>query len=148
MFLGIFELIGSAFERPFPPRRYDRDVRLQGIIGELIAHLVIALSRRAVSDRIGAGPFGNFNLLLGNERPRDRRAEEIDAFIERIGAKHREDEVAHEFLAQILDEDILRLDAVRGGFAAGRLKLLALPQIGREGNDFSPISLLKPFEND
>ena len=96
---------------PFAPRRDDGDVRLERVIAELEAHLVVALAGRAMRDRVGADLLGDLDLLLGDQRPRDRGAEQILALIERVGAEHREHVVAHEFLAQILDEDVLRLDA-------------------------------------
>src|SRR6185437_15785712 len=48
---------------------------------------------------IGAEFLRDLDLLLGDERPRDGGAQQIDAFIERVGAKHREDVIADEFLA-------------------------------------------------
>jgi hypothetical protein len=49
---------------------------------------------------------GDLDLALGDQRPGDRGAEQVLALIDRIGAEHREDEVAHEFLAHVLDEDV------------------------------------------
>ena len=40
-------------------------------------------------------------LALGDERPRDARAEEILSLVNRPGVNHRIDEVAREFLNQI-----------------------------------------------
>src|SRR5260370_25091693 len=83
--------------------------------------------------RIGANLFGDFDLLLRNQRPRDRRAQEILPLIHGIGAEHRKHVVADEFLAQILDEDIFRLDTEQQRLLARRLELLALAEIGGEG---------------
>ena len=83
---------------------------------------------------------------LGDQRPRDRGAEQIDALIERIGAEHRKDEIADEFLAQILDVDLL--DAEHLGLLARRLELLALAEIGGEGHDLGAIFGLQPFQDD
>ena len=55
----------------------------------------------------------------------------------RVGAEHREDEVAHELLAQVLDEDVLGLDAEHLGLVARRLELLALAEVGGEGHDLA-----------
>ena len=74
--------------------------------GELEAHLVVALAGGAMGDGIGAGLGGDLDQALGDQRPGDRGAEQIDALVEGIGAEHREDEVADEFLAQILDMDL------------------------------------------
>src|SRR5258707_4894349 len=83
--------------------------------------------------RVGAELLGDFDLFLRDQRPRDRGAEQILPLIDRIGAEHRKYVVADEFLAYILDEDILRLDAEQQRFLARRLKLLALAEIGGEG---------------
>ena len=79
-----------------------------------------------MTHRVGADFFGDLDLLLGDQRPGDGGAQQIDAFIERIGAEHGKDEIADEFLAQILDEDVLGLDAQGEGLLPRRLDLLAL----------------------
>src|SRR5437868_1476998 len=80
----------AAYELPFAPRRDHGDVGLQGVIGELEAYLVVALAGRAMGDGVGAGLLGDLDLLLGDQRPRNRGAEQIKPLILRIGAKHRE----------------------------------------------------------
>ena len=122
MLLGERDQIARALEFPLPPRRDDLDVGLERVIGQLETHLVVALAGRAMSDRIGAGQLGDLDLALGDQRPRDRGAEQINAFVERIGAEHREDEVADELLAQVLDVDLL--DAEQLGLLARRLQAL------------------------
>jgi len=88
----------------------------------------------------------NFDLALGDQRARDRRAQEIFTFIDRVGAKHREHEVAHELLAQIVDEDLLH--ARGGGLGACGFELFALPDVGREGDHLALVGLLQPFQDD
>ena len=95
---------------------------------------------------IGAGELGDLDLALGDQRPGDRGAEQIDALIERVRPEHREHEIAHEFLAQILDEDLL--DAEQFGLLAGRRKLLALAEIGGEGHHLAAVGFLQPFQDD
>ena len=89
---------------------------------------------------------GDLDQALGDQRPRDRGAEQVDALVERVHAEHREDEVADEFLAQILDVDLL--DAEHLGLLARRLQLLALAEIGGEGHDLAAIGRLQPFQDD
>src|SRR5207248_8158496 len=98
--------------------------------------------------RVGTDFLGDLDLLLGNQRPRDRGAEQILALIHRIGAEHRKYIVADEFLAQILDEDVFRLDAEQERLRPRRLELLALAEIGSEGYDLSAIRLLQPLQDD
>ena len=97
---------------------------------------------------IGADLGGNFNLLLGDQRAGNGCAEQVQAFIERIRTHHGEDVVAAEFFTNVLNEDMLFLDAGHAGLLAGRLNLFALPQIGGEGHDFTTIGLLKPLHDD
>ena len=101
-----------------------------------------------MGDGVGADFLGDLDLLLGDQRPRDRGAEQILAFVERVGAEHRKHVVAHEFFAQILDEDVLRLDAERQRLGPRRLQLLALAEIGGEGHDLAAIGGLQPLQDD
>jgi hypothetical protein len=68
----------------------------------------------------------DLDQALGDQRPRDRGAEQVFAFVDGVAAEHREDEIAHEFLAQVVDEDVLRLDAQLQRLGARRLQFLAL----------------------
>ena len=94
--LGEVDEVGARLEGPFAPRGDDLDRRVQGISGELEADLVIALAGGAMGDGVGAGRGGDLDQALGDQRPGDRGAEEVDTLIERIGAEHRKDEVADE----------------------------------------------------
>ena len=138
----------AALEVPLPPGRDDADRGLERVVGELEAHLIVALAGGAVADGIRAGLPGDVDLGLGDQRPRDRGAEQIDALIQRIGAEHREHIVADELLAQVLDEDVGLLDAKHLRLAAGRLQLLALAEVSGEGHHLRLIGLLQPFEDD
>jgi hypothetical protein len=110
-------LLGEADQRlaaavfPLPPRRDHPDVGLQRIVTEFEADLVVALAGGAVADRICADLAGNLDLPLGDQGPGDRGAEQILPLIDRVGPEHREHIIAHELLAHVLDEDVLRLDA-------------------------------------
>ena len=101
-----------------------------------------------MADRVGADLSRDLDLLLGDQRPRDRGAEQVLAFIDGVGAEHREHEVAHEFLAQVLDEDVFRLDAGAQRLLARGAELLALAEIGGEGDHLAAIGGLQPFQDD
>src|SRR4051812_16370197 len=73
--LGEIEQRLAALEFPLPPRGNDLDVGLKRIIAELEAHLVVALAGGAVTDRIRTDLPRDLNLALGDQGPRDRRAE-------------------------------------------------------------------------
>jgi hypothetical protein len=100
-----------------------------------------------VADRVGAHLLGDLDLALGDQRPRDRGAEQVQPLVERIGSHHRIDVIPHEFLAQIVDEDMLGLHAHQLGLAARRFQFLALTEIGGEGHHLALILLLQPFED-
>ena len=138
----------AAGEFPFAPRRDHADVGLERVIAELEADLVVALAGGAVADRVGADLARDLDLALGDQRPGDRGAEQILALVERVGAEHREDVVADELLPQVVDEDVLGLDAEQLGLGPRRLDLLALAEIGGEGDDFGAIFGLQPFQDD
>ncbi len=147
-------LLGEGDERraggqiPFPPGRDHFYVGLERIIGELEAHLIIALAGRAMGHGVRAELAGDLDLLLGDQGAGDRGSEQIEPLILRIGAEHREDIVADEFLAQVLDENMLGLDAEEKRLVARRPKLLALAEIGGESHHLAAIGRLQPFEDD
>ena len=145
--LGEVDQRRAAGQIPLAPRGDHLDVGGERIIAELEPHLVIALAGRAVADRVGADRPRNLDLPLGDQRPRDRGAEQVQPLVQRIGAHHRIDIVADELLAQIVDEDMLGLDPHHLRLGARRLDLLALAEVGGEGHDFAAVGLLQPFED-
>ena len=89
----------------------------------------------------------DLDLALGDQRPRDRGAEQVQPLVERVGAHHREDVIADEFLAQVVDEDVLGPDPHQLGLVPRRLQLLALAEVGGEGHHLAAIGLLQPFQD-
>ena len=142
----VFQQAGAGGQLPFAPGGDDADVGVQRVIAELEADLVVALAGGAMGDGVGADHLGDLDLALRDQRAGDRGAEQILALIERVGAEHREDEVLHEGLAQILDEDLLDAEHLR--LFAGGFQLLALAEIGGEGDDLAGIGVLQPAEDD
>ncbi len=93
--------------------------------------------------------FGrNLNQPLGDQRPGDRGAQQIKPLVKRIGPEHREDEIAHEFFADIFDIDVVRVDPQKDRFLAGGFKLFPLTQIGSEGYNLTAVFGLQPFQDD
>ena len=97
---------------------------------------------------IGIGQIGDVDQAFGNQRSGNRRAKQIFTFINCVGAEHREDEIAHKLFAQIVDIDILRLDAEFQRLGARRLKLFTLTKVGGEGHHLTLIGILQPFQDD
>jgi hypothetical protein len=79
-----------------------------------------------VADRVRAHLAGDLDLLFGDQGPGDRGAEQIDAFIERVGSEHREHVIANELFTQVFDENVVLFDAEHQGLFARRLQLFAL----------------------
>ena len=68
---------GKFVAIPFvAPRGDDLQIRRERGGGEFEAHLVVALAGRAVGDGVGLFLLGDLDHALGDERPRDARAEE------------------------------------------------------------------------
>ena len=81
-------------------------------------------------------------MRLGDQRTGDRSAEHILAFVDRIGAHHREDEVAGKLFDQI--DGIVRRSAGGLGFFSQTIEFFLLADVSRVSNDFSVIVLLEP----
>jgi len=148
MLLGIGHQLFAGHQVPLAPRRDDLDARLQRIGAELETHLVVTLAGRTVTDGVGTGFIDDIDQALGDQRPGNRGTEQVFAFIDGIGTEHREDEVADEFFAHVVDVDVLRLDAGLQRLGAGRLKLFTLTEVGREGDNFALVHILQPLEDD
>jgi len=145
--LGEFDQPCPAREVPLAPRRDDADVGFERVIGQLEAHLIVALACGSVSHRVGARRTRDLDLLLGDQWPGDRRAEQILPFVKRVHAEHREDVIADELLADVLDEDVLGPDAQQFRLLARGVQLLPLPEIGGEGHDLAAVLGLEPLQD-
>ena len=126
VFLGIGNQVRATLEAPLPPGCDHRDVWLEGIVRDFKPHLVIAFAGCTMTHGISAYQIGDFDLALGDQGPGDRGAQQIDPFIERIGAEHRKHIIADEFVAQIVDEDIFRLYPCGQRFGSCRAQFFAL----------------------
>jgi hypothetical protein len=79
--LGICDELGARVEVPLTPGCDHLDVRLQRIVANLKSDLIVALSGRAVAHRVRTALVGNFDLALGDQGPRDGRAQKIHALV-------------------------------------------------------------------
>ena len=131
---------------PLAPGSDDLDIGIEGIGRELKTHLVIALARGAVGNRIGTRFGGDLDQTFGNQRAGNGGAQQVDTLINRIGAKHRENKIPDKFFTQVFNVNFL--DAQHLGFLAGRFKLATLAKVSREGYYLGLIFGLQPFQDD
>ena len=146
--VGVGEQLVARQQVPLAPWCDDLDAGHQRIGAQFKAHLVVALACGAVRDRVGLHFFGDLDHALGDQWSGDRGTEQVFAFIQRVGAEHREDEIAHELFAQVFDEDVLFLDTHLDGLGARRGDFLALADVGGEGHHLAVVHILQPLEDD
>ena len=100
-----------------------------------------------MADGIGVGLAGDFDLVLGDDRPGDAGAQQIIVFVNRVSAQHREAEFLGEFLAEVLDDHFISSALVC--FVLDALEFIALSQLGGEGDQLhAGIAILEPRKDD
>src|SRR5581483_5120385 len=128
------------------PGRDHLELGRQPREGELEAHLVVALAGGAVSDRVGPLGARDFDLALGDRRARDRGAQQVVALVHRVGAQHREDEVARELLAQVLEIEFARARPERLFFESS--DLLGLANVSAVRHHLASVAVANPPQDD
>ena len=108
--------------------------------------MIVAFAGRTVRNRISTRLIGDLNQTLGNERSRDRGAEQILTLIDGIGAKHWEYIIRYKFFAQIVNIDFLNAKGFRLGTSG--LYLFTLPNVGGKCHHLTTIGFLQPADND
>ena len=136
----------SRVEIPLPPRRDHLNTGLQRISPQLKPDLIIAFTGSTVRNRISAGLGSYLDQSLRNQRPCNRGAEQVFAFIYRVGSKHGKYEIFDEALLQVFDINLVDTQGLC--LRASWLDLLRLPNVSREGHDFTLIGFLEPSHDD
>jgi hypothetical protein len=80
-------------------------MRRQRLVGQLEAHLVVALAGAAVRQRVAAVRQRHFHLLLRQQRPRDGSAQQILVLVDAARAHQLPQVLADELLAHVFDVD-------------------------------------------
>ena len=140
--LAVVEQRLAGGEVPLAPRRDHFHAGHERVSAELEADLVVALAGGAVGDGIRAALAGDLDEALGDQRAGDGGAKQVLALVDGVGTEHGEDEVAGEFLAQVVDVDFL--DAKELCLLARGLEFLALTDVGGEGHHLAAVVLLEP----
>ena len=143
--VGIGHQLVARQQVPFAPGCDHLDVGHQRVGAKFEANLIVALAGGAVRNRIGLFAPGDLDQTLGNQRTGDGGSQQIFAFVEGVGAKHRKHEVTHELFAQVFDVDLFYAEFF--GLGTRRLELFTLTDIGGEGDDLASVGVLQPFED-
>src|SRR5262245_54377899 len=99
-FPGVSNRLVPRSNIPLTPGRNDFQVRGKCFIGELKPNLVVALSGTAVGNRISTLFERDFNLALGQKRPRDGSSEQILSFVHRAGFDERPEVLGYELVTK------------------------------------------------
>jgi hypothetical protein len=129
-----------------PPGREQLDARVEGLRRQLEPALVVALAGGAVGEHRAALAVRDLDAHLADQRPGDRRAQEVRALVAGLPLHRGEGEVAAQFLADVHDQRLH--GAAVAGLLEDRLPILAgLPEIDVHGHDL--VALLdQPSEDD
>ena len=146
--LGEFDQPGAAGQIPFAPRRDHLDVGGERVIAELEADLVVALAGRAVADGIGAdhawrSRSGAWRSAAARSRCRADTAPRTARWRASSGRHSRATNSSRRSSMKICSG----LTPASSALRARRLQLLALAEIGGEGDDLAIIGLLQPFQD-
>ncbi len=144
---GVSQGVLAGADLPLAPRSDDLQRWVERLVGQFEAHLVVALAGAAVGHSIGPLGLGHGHLPLGDERPGDRRAQQVAALVDGPGLHHREQEVLGELVAQVFDDDLARPTGQPLGLQPLEL-VIPLADVGAEADDFAAVILAQPGDDD
>ena len=143
---GVLDLVVARVERPLPPRRDDLQVRGQGFVGQLEADLIVPLAGAPVRHGVGALGQGDLDLRLGDDRPGERRAEQVLPLVDRVRAQRRETVLAHKLVLRV--HDLGPVSAAGQRLLPHRRDVLGLSDVDDHGDDLRAIVLFEPWNDD
>ena len=143
----VFDGVFARNDVPFAPRRDHRQLRRQRLVGELEAHLVVALAGAAVGQRVAAGGQRHFHLLLGQQRPCDGCAQQVLVLVDAAGAHQLPEVLGDELLAHVLDVHFRSAGLARLLFQAGQL-VAALSDVAAHRDHLAAVVFLQPRNDD
>ena len=146
MSLGVVKAILAGLQRPFAPGSDHLQLRGERLVGVLEANLVIAFTGAAMSDGFCAFFEGDLDLVFGNHRTGNRRAEQILVFVDRARLDGGEDKIADELFAQVAYDDLLCPCFI--GLVDNSVDVFALTDVGDHGDDVHAIVFVQPRNDD
>jgi hypothetical protein len=142
---GVGDSVLAGANVPRSPGSDNGEVRRQRLVGQFEADLIVALAGATVGDRVGAFEEGDLNLVLGDDRARHRRAQQVFPLVDCPGTQGRKDVLAQELLAGV---DDIGLGSAAGeglGFDLG--EVVGLADVDRGGDDLA-VAILFPQPGD
>src|SRR5689334_20264550 len=103
MLLRVLDSVLARHDVPLAPRSNHIEMRRNGLVRQLETYLIISLPCAAMSECVTSGFQGHFGLPLGQQRPRNRRAEKILMFVHAAGAHELPEILGDKLLAHVLD---------------------------------------------
>jgi hypothetical protein len=129
------------------PRRDDLEFRAERLVGELEAHLVVALAGAAVRDRVRTDFERVLDLALREDRSRHAGAEQVAPLVERHRAHARPHVVGEPWALQRVDAARHRARTARLLLEAAQL-LVTLADVAAVRMHFAVVVLLQPRNDD
>ena len=122
-------------------------VRGDGLVRQLEPHLVVALAGAAVRQCVATGFQRHFGLPFGEQRPRNRSAEQIFVLVHRAGAHQLPQVLRDELLAHVFH--IHFGSAGLEGLLFQPIQLFAaLPYVAANGHYLAAVMLFEPRNDD
>ena len=146
VFAGVPDQLATGFKRPFPPRRDDGDIGIDGCIRQFEPDLVVSFSRGAVAHGLGLFLSRDFDLAPGNQWTRDRSAQQIRTLVYGISAEHGKHVVLDERFPEILHVDFRRPHG--HGLVLDGLEIFPLAEVRAEGDDVGLVFRPEPLQDD
>src|ERR1019366_10103390 len=143
---GVVDRVLARDDVPLAPRRDDRELRRERHVCQLEPHLVVSLSGAAVRKGVTARGERDRDLLLGDERTRGGRAEQVVVLVRRAGLQNRKEVVPRELVLRVDEKELRGPGLPRLLLEAGRL--LGLADVDRDRHDLAAVVLLEPRNDD
>jgi len=131
---------------PLAPRGDHLQLRVQRLEGQLKAHLIVPLAGATVGHGVRPLQLGDLHLPLGNQRARERRPQQVLAFVDRTGLHRREDVLRDKLLAHVFHIDLAGAAGQRL-FAQTLQLLVTLPQVRAKGDHLAAVIFPQPGHN-
>src|SRR5436190_10096471 len=141
-FFGVCNRVMPRLDVPFAPGGNDLELWSERFIGELEPHLIVAFAGATVRHGVCALRESYFHLPFGEQRPADRRTEQVLALVHRAGLDQRPEIFSYEFVSKVFDVALGCAGPDRLFFKS--VELIILADVAGHGDDFTTIVFLEP----